>query len=114
MERARSVLTINEQKTDGMMVRAMWIAFVPTAIAIGLIYTQLVKADIGPFLVWIGISMALLLMPTALHWFRWLPGSVKYVGPLVVIGVLVAMAHNIHFAQSGWAIWLLPSLMAAL
>lgn len=114
-DRTESVLASNERSTDQLVVKAIWYSFLVTAPLLGAVYFFVVGAeDAMAFWIWLGTTTAALLVPTLFLWRRWLPGSVKYLAPLSIIGTLVSLAFTIHMAQSGWIIWLLPSLMAAL
>jgi methyl-accepting chemotaxis protein len=114
-DRTESVLASNERSTDQMVVKAIWYSFLVIAPLLGAVYFLVVRAeDPTAFWLWLGTTTAALLIPTLFLWRGWLPGSVKYLAPLSVVGVLVSLGFTIHMAQSAWMIWLLPSLMAAL
>jgi|GEM_PF-3583262 len=111
---SESVLVSNERTTDGLVVKALWMAFLLTAPLIGAVYMFVLKSDPTPYLKWVAITTGIMLVPSLIHRFRWLRGSVKYLGPLAAAGALVALAFTIHVSETAWAVWLLPTAMAAL
>jgi len=114
-DRTESMLATNERTTDRLVVKSIWFAFAFTAPLLALVYFFIVRIDDAvSFFTWVGATTGCALIPTVLLWRGWFPGAIKYVGPMAAVGSLVALSLTIHNAQSGWAIWLLPSLMAAL
>ncbi|HYF93462.1 MAG TPA: methyl-accepting chemotaxis protein [Symbiobacteriaceae bacterium] len=115
-QQTESVLDLNERATDKLVVKVMWYTFLVVAPLVALVYFLIVESEtnIALFLTWIGVTTGIMLVPSVLLWRGWLTGSIKYIGPLAVVGALVTLAFTIHLAQSSWIIWLLPSLMAAL
>ncbi|HWI61637.1 MAG TPA: methyl-accepting chemotaxis protein [Symbiobacteriaceae bacterium] len=114
-DRTETVLASNERATDALVVKAIWYSFGFTAPLLAAVFFFVVgSTDVTSFLLWFGTTAAVLLVPTIFLWRRWLPGSIKYLAPLAVVGALLSLAFTIHMAQSAWAIWLLPTVMAAL
>ncbi|MDF2630659.1 MAG: methyl-accepting chemotaxis sensory transducer with Cache sensor [Symbiobacteriaceae bacterium] len=102
-DRTESVLASNERATDQLVVKAIWYSFAVTAPLLGLVYFFVVGAEDGAaFWTWLGTTTAALLVPTLFLW------------RLSIVGTLLSLSFTIHMAQSGWIIWLLPCLMAAL
>lgn len=113
-EKQMSILIQNERMTDTLMIKALWIVYCTIVPLMFLIYINVPTAIMRMFWEWAGITLVVLAVPTLFHLLRWLPGSVKYVGPLAIEAALIVMAFTIHHAKSSWTIWLLPTVAAAL
>ncbi|HEY3368249.1 MAG TPA: methyl-accepting chemotaxis protein [Symbiobacteriaceae bacterium] len=110
-----SILVSNELTTDALLVKALWYVYFTIVPLIGLVYGFVVEtANMVMYWEWAGITLVVMAIPALFHRFRWLPGSLKYVGPLAIEAALIVMAFTIHHAKSSWTIWLLPSVAAAL
>ncbi|MFZ5824950.1 MAG: methyl-accepting chemotaxis protein [Bacillota bacterium] len=111
---SNSIFQWNEQVTDRMLVRALWMVYFIGTPAVFAVHKFLVGENSLRVYYWM-IGTALCLgVPTLFHRFRWWPGSIKYLGPISTLGALLVLSFTIHMSASTWAVWLMPALVAAL
>ncbi len=111
--RQTSLLLWNENTTDLILVKALWVTYFTVVPLIGLASAFTVGLP-GPYWMWTIATLLVMLIPTLFYWRGWLPGSVKYLGPMAIEAALIIMSFTIHQSTTSWTIWLLPSIAAAL
>ncbi|MGE5675994.1 MAG: methyl-accepting chemotaxis protein, partial [Mycobacterium leprae] len=109
-----SILAWNELTTDTLLIKAIWAVYAIAIPVIGAMYLFVLKAPIGPFCWFAGITAAIMLIPTGFHLRRWMPGIIKFLGPISIVAALLTMSFTIHQSKATWAIWFLPTVAAAL
>jgi len=109
-----SIFRWNEQVTDRMLVRALWMVYFIGTPAVFAVYRFVVGDQTVRVYYWMIGTALCLAIPTVVHAARWMPGSIKYLGPISTLGALLVLSFTIHMSASTWAIWLMPALVAAL
>ncbi len=109
-----SIFRWNEQVTDRMLIKALWMVYFLGTPAVFAVYRFVVGEETVRVIYWM-IGTALCLgVPTLIHATGRLPGSIKYLGPISTLGALLVLSFTIHMSASTWALWLMPALVAAL
>ncbi|MFZ5817814.1 MAG: methyl-accepting chemotaxis protein [Bacillota bacterium] len=109
-----SIFHWNEQATDRMLVRALWMVYFIGTPSVFAVHKFLVGENSPRIYYWMIGTALCLLVPTLFQRLRWWPGSIKYLGPTSTLAALLVLSFTIHMSASTWAVWLMPALVAAL